>query len=319
MASNIMYNPKIGTQDPPVAELVPVDFNVTCCSSSGVINVPDTCIPYDFYSQCNENSYYPCSGCFATNIVKLNGRSPAGKIALFPWYDNKCIFDYASFTILAQKAGAIGALLPATIPPAPCSDPYNTPLPFLLLEPDVPFNVTIPSYLVSIDDAYAISNITLALPTGSGVGSEKTTVVRLPPTDANGYGENYVPVVTSTLALPEVSLCFNPGQSSKQQQNCTLGGQALFNPLMNPAVTATVVEASIDGSCWDVLGPNAGLNGWGKNCTKCFELLNAEAKEGGSGFFVNAPSLSGKIAFVWAVETFCIQVSNGVDNRIYQF
>mmetsp|Transcript_9199 Transcript_9199/g.18432 ORF Transcript_9199/g.18432 Transcript_9199/m.18432 type:complete len:966 (-) Transcript_9199:30-2927(-) len=264
-ASNCLWNPPNQTFsasiDPVTAKLVKAEIVMSC--------------PFDL-----DPNHYNCAsrGCHVVGVS--NEAELEGNFALFLREDfdgDQMCHDVQELAAAAQIAGAAGVI---------ASSQSYWSLPLFDAPKYSPFDFTIQTYIVP--GSYASDWYSL-------MQAGEDVVVKFPPSEGE-YPETYYPHVDVMGALPETTVC---AKESNRDKECFPAGQARFNPVSFPALSAELIIAEVHESCHDVEDLD-GKDGSGLDCVTCADLLQQDEA------ITNKDKLAGKIALVRASQTFCI-------------
>jgi len=286
-AAQCRWNPLVSDRTPHAGDVVIADYEVECyyahpdqtCTGLNSAGLADCCRKL---------------GCYVTKIT--NKEEVSGEIALFSNLegDNRECHTPQELSAVANEAGAVGALIPYYV--------MENYLPLFANPQALPYDFTIDTYIITTGSAESmipfidgVADAT-ADPTDPDSIVDEAVVVKLPPTQA-GWGETYYPHPDTYGALPQATIGIKVAGKYVSYE----AGQAKFNPAMPRETEAQMVRGSVHESCWDSTG-EGGKGGSGADCDLCHELLD---KGDGSGI-TNGDGLAGRIVFLEAHETFCI-------------
>ena len=278
-ASVCRWNPDRTDTQAQAGDVVQADFEVKC-------TVAGSCA-----GQSGQGLRNCCRtrGCYTTSLT--NPAEVSGEIALFSIRtgDDRECHTYQELSAAAQIAGAVGALIPYY-------ERQNS-LPLFVNPEALPFDYQIDTYVIPSGTA---DEEVAHLEDETG---DKKVSVKLPPT-IDGWGETYFPHPDTYGALPQAVIALKgsaalAGGVGPEFESFEVG-QAKFNPLGSSPVRAQVVRGEVAEACWDAAG-TAGKEGSGTDCDLCHELLDDHG-----GAIANGAELAGKVAFVEARETFCL-------------
>ena len=262
-----MQSPAITDLSPETAKIVQATFEVIC----------------------PENNLYYCSGCVVKGLT--NAGKVSGNIALFSerkYEDNTHCGSYQELSVIAEKAGAVGVIIPYV---------HSNFLPLAVAPYAIPFELTISTYIIDYSSAMFIKSFVAMDPNDP----EYDEVIGRLPKVRDGWGESFFPVIEGEGVLPQASICYLRGDGGGGGRVCPFAGQATFGPDSLPSFEAEIKKVQIASECGvlvDVIDSKAGE---GVNCDVCHDFLDNQQG------VLNGAELGGKIGFVDSRHTFCIQ------------
>lgn len=268
-----------GSFNPPEADTLAGDVIVAQWS--------DDCLPEVDYSVSSLLSYY-CHACWAAEGAQFANAaaiaSAAHPIVLYAEPFSLCFPYFYDLAVTAHRNGAVASVaqlssdqLPVWL--APHIVPYDAVAPMLALQ------WRVGQYLVN----------------AAAAGQRVAAVVHA--TDEEGAGPSFYPPPDYHEALAETDITLELCDSGTVGGAVVPAGQATFNPDTAAAQSnVPVVLAGLDVSCARATGATApnDIGTWaGNDCAKCLRLV-AESSA------IAAGSLTGKVAFLWDWQTFCM-------------
>ena len=172
-----MQSPAITDLSPETAKIVQATFEVIC----------------------PENNLYYCSGCVVKGLT--NAGKVSGNIALFSerkYEDNTHCGSYQELSVIAEKAGAVGVIIPYV---------HSNFLPLAVAPYAIPFELTISTYIIDYSSAMFIKSFVAMDPNDP----EYDEVIGRLPKVRDGWGESFFPVIEGEGVLPQASICYLRG------------------------------------------------------------------------------------------------------------